>query len=623
MKDLLRFIRRFVPPYRGYLLLSVVANILSAILNLLSFSLVMPILEILFEIKERVTELKSLDGLSWTNVQDWRLIATTLSHNFSYYVSKLSLEEGISYTLVLLSIYLVVMTGLKVGATYLSLYATVPMRTGVVRDIRVAIYNKVLSLPLGYFSGERKGDILTRITADVGEVENSIMSSIDLVLKNPILIAFYLGTMIAISWELTLFVFLILPLAGFVMGRVGKSLKRDSIETQGLWGEVMTMIDETLGGLRIIKAFTSEVWMQRRFLAGNDRHRDSLMKLLRRQQLAHPMSEFLGTATIAIVLWYGGVLIVGGDSHLKASTFIYYLVIFYSLINPLKDLSKGFYTIRKGMGSMERIDKILLAESDIKEPEQPKAVSFEKGIEIENVSFRYADQWILRNVSLSIPKGHTVALVGQSGSGKTTLVDLIPRFYDVQEGRICVDGVDVRELRSHDLRALIGNVNQDPILFNDTIANNISFGQDNPVQEDIKRAAEIAHADEFIEQKDEGYDYIIGDRGGLLSGGQRQRLSIARAVYKNPPIMILDEATSALDSHSERLVQDALEQLMRDRTTIVIAHRLSTIVHADLICVMHEGRIVERGRHDELLALGGYYTQLYNMQLKSQERLSD
>lgn len=619
MKDLLRFIKRFVPPYRWYLVLSVVANILSAILNLLSFSLVMPILEILFGIKERVSSLMSLDGLSWTNIQDWRSIMAVVSNNFSYYVGELSAERGMSYTLILLSSYLVVMTALKVGAVYLSFFATIPMRTGVVRDIRVSIYNKILSLPLGYFSAERKGDILTRITADVGEVENSIMSSIDLVLKNPILILFYLGTMIAISWELTLFVFMILPLAGYIMGRVGKSLKRDSIEVQGLWGEVMTMIDETLGGLRIIKAFTSEEWMQRRFLEGNNRHRSSLMKLFSRQQLAHPMSEFLGTATIAIVLWYGGVLIVGGENGLKASTFIYYLVIFYSLINPLKDLSKGFYTIRKGMGSMVRIDKILLAENSITEPSEAQTLRFEEGIEIDNISFRYGDRWVIRHLSLNIRKGQTVALVGQSGSGKTTLVDLIPRFYDVEEGAIRIDGVDIRHLRSHDLRSIIGNVNQDPILFNDTVANNISFGQDSPKIEDIMEAARIAHADEFIVEKPEGYDYLIGDRGVKLSGGQRQRLSIARAVYKNPPIMILDEATSALDTTSERLVQDALESLMRDRTTIVIAHRLSTIVNADLICVMHEGQIVERGKHEELLALGGYYTQLYNMQLKGQE----
>lgn len=615
MRELFRFLGRYVPPYRHYLALSVVANILSAILNLVAFSLVMPILEILFQIKERVTSLKSLDGLSWLKPSDWTSLAEALSNNFSYYVGELADEHGMSYTLMLLSAYLIVMTGLKVGATYLGFYAMIPLRTGVVRDIRVEIYNKILALPLGFFSNERKGDILARMTGDVGEVEASIMSSLDMMLKNPILIIIYLGTMIGISWELTLFVFCVLPIAGYIMGKVGKSLKRNSLEAQDLWGGVMSMIEETLGGLRIIKAFTSELWMQSRFLESNNRHRHSLMRLFRRQQLAHPMSEFLGTITIAIVLWYGGVLIVDGDSGIKASTFIYYLVIFYSLINPLKELSKASYTIRKGLGSMERIDKILLAENSIREPQEPKPICFEEAITLENVSFRYAERWVLKDVSLRIPKGKTVALVGQSGSGKTTLVDLIPRFYDVERGAIKIDGTDIRELSVQALRGLIGNVNQEPILFNDSVANNISFGIDGARAEDIQRAAEIAHADEFVREMKEGYQSNIGDRGSLLSGGQRQRLSIARAVYKNPPIMILDEATSALDTTSERLVQEALERLMQNRTTIVIAHRLSTIVNADIICVMHEGQIVEQGSHEELLALGGHYTQLYNMQL--------
>lgn len=618
MNDLFRFIRRFVPPYRWYLVLSVVANILSAILNLLAFSLVMPILEILFGIKERVDSLMSLEGLSWMRIADWRELVQVLNNNFSYYVGRLAEEQGMSHTLMLLGLYLVVMTGLKVGATYLGFYAMIPIRTGVVRDIRVAIYRKLLELPLGFFSSERKGDILARITGDVGEVENSIMSTLDLMLKNPIMIVLYLGTMIAISWELTLFVFCVLPVAGFVMGRVGKTLKRDSLEVQNLWGEVMSMIEETLSGLRIIKAFTSERWMNARFLEGNDRHRRSLMQLFRRQQLAHPMSEFLGTATIAIVLWYGGLLIVSGSGGITAPTFIYYLVIFYSLINPLKELSKGFYTIRKGMGSMERIDRLMLAENPIQEPAEPKPLRFEEAIELRGVSFRYGERWVLRDINLRIPKGKTVALVGQSGSGKTTLVDLIPRFYDVEEGAILLDGVDIRQLDSHELRSIIGNVNQEPILFNDTIANNISFGHDAPRIEDIREAARIAHAEEFILEKPEGYEANIGDRGTKLSGGQRQRLSIARAVYKNPPIMILDEATSALDTASERLVQEALERLMENRTTIVIAHRLSTIINADIICVMHEGRIVEQGTHAELLALGGYYTQLHKMQLASE-----
>lgn len=619
MKDLFRFIRRFIPPYKGYLFWSIIANILGAMLNLLSFSLVMPILEILFGIKERVSSLQSLEGLSWTNIQDWRGIVSALSNNFSYYVGGIADTHGFSYTLLLLSVYLIVMTGLKVGAVYLGFRAMIPIRTGVVRDMRVAIYEKILSLPIGYFSNERKGDILARITGDVGEVENSIMSSLDLMLKNPILIAFYLGTMIAISWELTLFVFLILPIAGYIMGRVSKTLKRSSLEVQGQWGSVLSMIDETLGGLRIIKAFTSESFMLKRFVAANNRHRDSLIHLMRRQQLAHPMSEFLGTITIAIVLWYGGTLITDGASSLKASSFIYYLVIFYSLINPLKELSKGFYTIRKGMGSMERVDKILLAENNLPEPLDPKPVSFNECISIENVSFRYGERWVLRHVNLTIPKGATVALVGQSGSGKTTLVDLIARFYDVEEGAIRLDGTDIRELSSQAYRGLIGNVNQEAILFNDTIANNICFGNEHSQIADIERAARIAHAEEFIVQQPEGYERNIGDRGTKLSGGQRQRLSIARAVFKNPPIMILDEATSALDTASERLVQEALDRLMQNRTTIVIAHRLSTVINADLICVMHEGQIVEQGKHEELLSLGGYYAQLYNMQLKKQD----
>ncbi len=615
MKDLFRLIRRFVPPYRGYLILSIVANILSAFLNLLAFSLVMPILRILFQIDSRVTEIMSLDGLSVLRPGDWGAIGSAVMNNFGYYIGSFSDTHGISYTLALLSAYLIVMTALKVGAVYLGFYAMIPIRTGVVRDIRVAIYDKILALPLGFFSSERKGDVMARISGDVSEVENSIMSSLDLLLKNPILIVVYLGSMIIISWQLTLFVFLLLPFAGYIMGRVGKALKRNSLTVQTQWGEVMSIIEETLGGLRIIKAFTSEAFMSRRFLESNDRHRRSMMQLFRRQQLAHPMSEFLGTVTIAIVLWYGGVLILDGSGGIDASTFIYYLVLFYSLINPLKDLTKGIYAIRKGMGSMERIDALLLAESNIIEPAEPKTLTFEDAIELRDVSFRYGEQWVLRHVNLRIPKGETVALVGQSGSGKTTLVDLIPRFYDVEEGGIFIDGTDIRQVRLHDLRSLIGNVNQDPILFNDTVAANISFGSDAANMEAIRSAAHIAHADEFIDLMPLGYDSGIGDRGSKLSGGQRQRLSIARAIYKNPPILILDEATSALDTTSERLVQNALERLMTDRTTIVIAHRLSTIVGADLICVVHEGRIIEQGKHEELLARGGHYTQLYNMQL--------
>ena len=618
MKDIFMLIRRFIAPYyKGYLSLAVTFNILSALLNLVAFALVMPILNILFQIEERVTTYIPFSSLDLTTQAGWSQMKEVVTNNFGYFVSQLIETEGASYTLIILGIYLVLMTLLKVGATYLGGFFLVPIRTGVVRDLRNQLNAKILALPLGFFSEERKGDVLARITGDVGEVENSVMSSLDLLLKNPILIFVYLGSMLVISWQLTLFVFLVLPIAGFVMGRVGKSLKRTSLEAQNQWGQLISQVEETLGGLRIVKAFTAEEFVDKRFRDSNEEYRQTVIGVNRRQLLAHPVSELLGTATIAIVLWYGGSLILNRDSSIDASTFIYYLVIFYSLINPLKDLSKGAYAIRRGMGSMERVDRILQAESTITDPAQPKPVVFNEAIRLEKVSFRYADEWVLRDVDLTIRKGQTVALVGHSGSGKSTLVDLIPRFYDVVEGCITIDGTDIREVAVADLRRLMGNVNQEPILFNASVFENIAFGVEGATLEKVRQAAEVAHADEFINEMPAGYDTNIGDRGGKLSGGQRQRLSIARAVYKNPPILILDEATSALDTKSERLVQSALDHLMEGRTTIVIAHRLSTIIHADVICVVDDGRIVEQGTHDELLALGGHYAKLHAIQVKS------
>ena len=618
MKDIFMLIRRFIAPYyKGYLSLAVLFNILSALLNLVAFALVMPILNILFQIEERVTTYIPFSSLDLTTQAGWSQMKEVVTNNFGYFVSQLIETEGASYTLIILGVYLVLMTLLKVGATYLGGFFLVPIRTGVVRDLRNQLNAKILALPLGFFSEERKGDVLARITGDVGEVENSVMSSLDLLLKNPILIFVYLGSMLVISWQLTLFVFLVLPVAGFVMGRVGKSLKRTSLEAQNQWGQLISQVEETLGGLRIVKAFTAEEFVDKRFRDSNEEYRQTVIGVNRRQLLAHPVSELLGTATIAIVLWYGGSLILNRDSSIDASTFIYYLVIFYSLINPLKDLSKGAYAIRRGMGSMERVDRILQAESTITDPAQPKPVVFNEAIRLEKVSFRYAEEWVLRDVDLTIRKGQTVALVGHSGSGKSTLVDLIPRFYDVVEGRITIDGTDIREVAVDDLRRLMGNVNQEPILFNASVFENIAFGVEGATLEKVRQAAEVAHADEFINEMPAGYDTNIGDRGGKLSGGQRQRLSIARAVYKNPPILILDEATSALDTKSERLVQSALDHLMEGRTTIVIAHRLSTIIHADVICVVDDGRIVEQGTHDELLALGGHYAKLHAIQVKS------
>ncbi|MBC5635041.1 ABC transporter ATP-binding protein [Parabacteroides hominis] len=613
MKDFLRILRRFVPPYKKFMVWNVIFNVLSAILNLFSFALIIPILNILFKISD-----ETYAYTDWTfapfSLEAWKATPELLKNNFFWFVSDMIETKGGSFTLIILGVFLIVSTFLKVGTMYLAFYTMIPIRTGVVRDIRNQINRKITELPLGFFSEERKGDIIARVSGDVNEIETSIMSSLDMLFKNPILILIYLIGMIAISWQLTLFVFILLPVAGYVMGLVGKKLKRKSFEGQQQWGYLMSQIEETLGGLRIIKAFNAEEKIQERFEKSNEKFRLLTNRIYRRQQMAHPMSEFLGTATIAIVLWYGGTLILSSNSPIDASTFIYYLVIFYSIINPAKDLSKASYAIQKGLASMDRVDKILKAESDINDPASPKPIALTESICYKDVWFKYQHEWVLKGIDLTIPKGRTVALVGQSGSGKSTLVDLLPRFYDVDKGGITIDGTDVREATLYDLRSLMGNVNQEAILFNDTFFNNIAFGVEGATLEQVQEAARIANAHEFIMASEEGYDTNIGDRGGKLSGGQRQRISIARAILKNPPILILDEATSALDTESERLVQEALENLMRNRTTIVIAHRLSTIRNADEICVMHEGEIVERGRHEELIGLDGYYKKLCDMQ---------
>ena len=607
MKEFLQVLRRFVPPYKRYLVLSVVFNILSAVLNIFSFAALIPILQILFQTGEAEA---ATEMMAW----DWGNAQAVLMNNLNYTVNGLIADFGPTTTLLFIGLFLAVTTFLKTGAYFLTSACIVPIRTGVVRDIRNQLYRKITSLPLGFFSEERKGDIIARMSGDVQEVENSIMSSLEMLFKNPVLIVAYFATLIFISWQLTLFTLVIVPIMGWFMGLVGRRLKAQSVKAQALWSDTMSQVEETLGGLRIIKAFCAEEKMNRRFDRINSNYRDDLMKVNIRQSSAHPMSEFLGTVMIVIVLWFGGVLVLNNQT-ITGPTFIYYMVILYSIINPLKEFSKAGYNIPKGLASMERIDKILMAENTIKEPLQPRRLrSFEHQIEFRNVSFRYGEQWVLRGINLTIHKGQTIALVGQSGSGKSTLVDLIPRYYDVQEGEVLIDGINVRDLGIHDLRQLIGNVNQEAILFNDSFRNNISFGVDNATQEQIEEAARIANAYDFIMQSEQGFDTNIGDRGGRLSGGQRQRVSIARAILKNPPILILDEATSALDTESERLVQDALERLMKTRTTVAIAHRLSTIKNADEICVLHDGRIVERGTHDDLLAIDGYYKKLHEMQ---------
>lgn len=608
MKGIFYILKRFLPPYKKYLFLTFFFNILSAILNVFSLATIIPILQVLFKVNT-----KTYLFIPWDK-EGYSMLDIALN-NVNWYVTQLIDTSGSSYALMMLAIVLVIMTLLKTGTSYLGSYFIIPIRTGVVRDVRNRINDKILTLPIGFFTEERKGDILARISGDVNEVENSVMSSLDMLFKNPILILIYLTTMTILSWQLTLFVLIVLPVMGFVMGRVGRSLKRSSFEAQNKWGELMSQVEETLSGLRIIKAFNAENKISERFHTGSNIFRKMSNRIARRQQLAHPMSEFLGTLTIAIVLWFGGSLILGGYGIIDAATFIYYLTIFYSIINPAKELSKSAYAVQRGLASMERIDKILKAENPISEPVKPVAISFHKHIQYKNVWFKYQSDWVLRDVQLTVEKGKTIALVGQSGSGKSTLADLLPRFYDIQKGGIYLDDTNIKDAKLRDLRSLISYVNQEAILFNDTFYNNIAFGVVHATESQIIEAAKIANAHDFIMATEKGYHTNIGDRGGRLSGGQRQRISIARAILKNPEILILDEATSALDTDSERLVQEALDHLMKNRTTIVIAHRLSTIKNADEIYVLKEGQIVESGQHASLYAQGGYYTKLCDAQI--------
>jgi subfamily B ATP-binding cassette protein MsbA len=606
MKDFYKILRRFVPPYKKYLFLNIFFNLLAAFLTLFSFALIIPILQMLFKIKTLTYSFMPLGAASLKDV---------VVNDFYYYTQVVIQNWGQMAALAMIAAMLVLMTFFKTGAAYLSAYFMIPIRSGIVRDIRNFIYNKIIALPISFFTGEKKGDVMARMSGDVTEIETSVMASLDMIFKNPIMIIVCLTMMIVVSWQLTVFVLVLLPLAGLVMGKVGKRLKRVSLEGQNQWGVLLSNIEETLGGLRIIKAFNAEHKVRSRFENENQKFYKISNRMNRRYELAHPMSEFLGTVTIAIVLWFGGALILGGNSTIDAASFIYYMVIFYSVINPAKDLTKATYSIQRGLASMQRIDKILNADNPIKNPENPKEILTRNvSISYNNVRFKYVNDWVVDGVSIDIPFGHTVALVGQSGSGKSTIADLLPRFYDVNEGSITIGGIDIRDVKVADLRSLMGNVNQDAILFNDSFYNNITFGVENATMDQVVEASKVANAYEFIMASEQGFDTNIGDRGCRLSGGQRQRISIARAILKNPAILILDEATSALDTESERSVQEALDRLMRNRTTLVIAHRLSTIKNADQICVMHEGKIVERGTHDELIALNGYYKHLVDMQ---------
>lgn len=608
LKQFLQLMKRYIRPYRKYLVWSVILNFVSQWLNVFSFVTLIPILNILFKVETAHYEYMDFE---WNHVTKDILI-----NNGYWYVQEMIATHGAFVTLVFFGLLLIVMTGLKTAGYFASLSVMVPLRTGIVRDIRIEVYKKVLYLPLGFFSEEKKGDIMARMSADVSAVENTVASSLDMLIRNPIAIVVCFISLFALSWEMTLFVLVLLPLAGWGMGAISRKLKRQSATAQQMWGEIISQLEETLGGLRIIKAFIAEEKMTTRFSAINEDFRDATKAMVIRQNSAHPMSEFMGTVVIVVVLWFGGMLILNESSPIEASTFILFLVLLYSVINPLKEFSKAFYNIPLGMASMERIDMILQAENKIKDPEQPKEMDeFREGVEFKDVSFGYVEgRPVLKHINLSIPKGKTIALVGQSGSGKSTLVDLIPRYHDIHEGEILIDGKNIKSVRIRDLRTLIGNVNQEAILFNDTFYNNITFGVENTTMEQVIEAAKIANAHEFIMESEKGYDTMIGDRGSRLSGGQRQRVSIARAILKNPPLLILDEATSALDTESERLVQEALERLMKSRTTIAIAHRLSTIKNADEICVLYEGEIVERGTHEELIAKNGYYKKLHDMQ---------